>query len=650
VKNVRSITKLETGLVITLLLALILRAFHPGLYELGADETLLQLTAVKLARHGQWTWIGNPTSMNKWLFHSPFSVYVTALSYLFSSNAATARLTYGLLGTLAVGGTYQLVARYYDRRAALLAAGILAVNPLAIYWSRFAWNPNIAPPFIVFWMLTGLLGYYEGKRWAQVAHWLMLSGFVQAQTALVMMLPVSVGLLVYYWWHTPGQRRIKLQTTSLAFAVTALSIGPWMIGLLGVQLGWFHPSEFHNLGLTATGITWPNTRIIWKNVALLTGSAGYNFGTLRLTHPHAAWWPDGRLNLVLKTQAAIMVLSGVYLAWRGVRNQAQRFPDLFIAIVLFWPLLYLGYAQTYLPDFYMMPSVFATAVIFGIVFGKLWDWHRVTGIAAVIFIAAQAWLAVALLDVNQRSELLFPLADLQAMVRNWAHAGGDVVILDEPANESSGEHRGRLYQWEILSEQFPLRIDRDPLAFPVAPSGTTLVSVIEGNIIPTLFGPGEITTTPYQDFRWLVITPANLAVPNYLPTGPDQFDSLAHIQGIYAAAPPQPGETWPLTIRWQPLHSVDRYYPFSVRLLDDTGVTYGQVDHTSLEPALWRAGDTVLSRFDFPVNNDLSDTANLHLDLVLYAWPEIANVSVVDSAGNPVSQIMSLTPSPHSPQ
>ncbi|MBN2306231.1 MAG: glycosyltransferase family 39 protein [Anaerolineae bacterium] len=646
--RIRRLTIFEIGLGIILLLALVLRAYRPGLYELGHDESLLQVAAVKLARHGQWTWIGNPTSLNKWLFHSPLSVYVTALPYLFSANVTVTRLLYALLGTLTVGGTYQIVARYYDRRAALLAAGLLAVNPLAIYWSRFAWNPNIAPPCIVFWMLTGLLGYYEGKRWAQVVHWLMLSGLIQAQTALVMMLPVSVGLLVYQWWRAPDQRRATLHTTLLAFAVTALSVGPWITGLIGVQMDRIHPAEFHDLGLSVSQSSWPSVQAVWQNVALLTGSAGYHFGTLKLTHPHADWWPDARLNWVLKTQAILIIVSAVFLVWRGVRHPARRFPDLFVALVLFWPLWYVMYAESYLPDFYMMPSVFATAVIFGIVFGQVWDRPRIAGlvvkIAAVIFIAAQAWLAVALLDLNQRSDQLFPLADLQAVVRNWANAGGEVVILDEPGRATANEQRRWLRRWEILSEQFPIRIVRAPRAFPVAAAGSTLVSVAEGDIIPALFGPGDITTTPQRDFRWLVITPDDLPVPNYRPTGPDHYGDLARIQGIYAASSPPPGESWALLIRWQPLRSPGEFYQFSVRLLDDAGTTYGQVDQSSLDPALWWAGDTVLSRFDLPVNDALPDAATLHIDLLFYSWPEIANVPVVDHAGTPVSHIMTLAP------
>ena len=82
-----------------------------------------------------------------------------------------------------------------------------AVRPVAVRreWSRFVWNPNIAQPFIALWMLTGLLGYSEGRRWARIGHWLALSGAVQAHLGLASQLgPLSLLLVVLAWVRQPA--------------------------------------------------------------------------------------------------------------------------------------------------------------------------------------------------------------------------------------------------------------------------------------------------------------------------------------------------------------------------------------------------------------------------------------------------------------
>lgn len=641
--NLSKITRLEIGLLLVLFVAAALRLFRPALYEMPADEIWIQVDAVRLARHGEWTWIGNPTSMNTWLFHSPLSVYLAAFPYLFTPDVVGSRIVYGLLGTVTVGGLYVLMQRYFGRTAALLASLMLAVNPLAVYWSRVVWNPNAGPPFIVLWMLTGLLGYYEGKRWAQVGHWLMLSGFIQAQTALAMMLPVSVGLALYDWRFHPGPVKAKARTLLLALGLTALSLVPWMIGLLGVQMGWIEPTKFHDMGLSATRLIWPEMDVLTDNVTLITASATYHIETLALTDHPADWWPDKSLNTLLRAQAVIVVLSGVYYIWRGLRNHPDGFPALFLSVVLFWPFFYLFYTSQMIPDFYMMPAVYASAVIFGITFGRLWNWHRLAGLVAVVFIAGQAWLTLALLDRQQRSDQVLSLSELQTIMRGWIKEGHEIVALDEPSDETSGNRLEWLKVWQVMGEQFPTRVVLHPHAIPIGPSGAAVVSAAAGRTIPTYFGEGDTVDTPKRRFRWVVLTPDDLPAPTYRPAAQDQFGSLARINGILTDQPPQAGTVWPVTVAWSPLGPTRDTYQFSVRLVDESGTTYGQVDGTSLEPALWRAGDIVLTHFELPVNDTLPDSANCHIALLLYSWPTITNQPVVDGAGNPVGVIMPLT-------
>ncbi len=598
------------GLVV--LAAAALRLIHPGMYELWWDEVLTQYHAVQLARHGEWVWVGNPMSAGQALYHSPFGVYVTALPYFVSSHVIGPRLLYGVLGTLTVVSTLVFVQRYYDWPSAILAALLVAVNPLAIYWSRFAWHPNIAAPCIVLWIMTGVLGYYEDKRWAQIAHWLLLSMIFQADTALGVIIPLSVGLvIVKRAWH---------KTTALAVGLAGLTLIPWVIGLVGVHQGWFVGPPSNDLGRSINYLAIPSPRAIAENVGLLMGRYGYHLNTLAVSDHHADWWPDKRLNIFLAVHTIVIVAGWVYLL-------RQRWPARFIAIVLVWPLVFLFYSGDMVFDFYMMASVFAADVIFGIVFGRLWKWHRLTILVAVALISAQAWLTLALLDREQRSDQVFSLSELQDMVHTWVKAGGEVVVLDESQpGEAARLQREWRMKWQILGEQYPIRLVTEPHAFPVAARGETLVSVTGGSVIPDMIGEGTLITTPQRTFRWITVKASDFPPCNFLPGG--EFSGLMQVIGVSAHS--RQDELWPLLVVWQPLKTGDHRYHFSVRLVGSDGTSYGQVDGSSLEPNLWRKGDLVFTRFFMP---PLANSVEWHVELLLYSWPEIVNVPIAGQDG-----------------
>ena len=84
-------------------------------------------------------------------------------------RALDASVLIACLNILALAMLWYIGHRYFSPPIGLLAALLMAVNPWAVYYSRFIWQPNITVPFILLAFVIGGLAFLERKRWAQIA-------------------------------------------------------------------------------------------------------------------------------------------------------------------------------------------------------------------------------------------------------------------------------------------------------------------------------------------------------------------------------------------------------------------------------------------------------------------------------------------------
>lgn len=111
----------------------------------------------------------------------------------------TARLAVALVGTLVVGLAYWAGARFYDRRVGLVAAALMAVAFLPVFYSKHALNDvvTLAPVTVG---LVGCLLAYERGRWVD---WALAGGAIGVATAtkytagaMLLTVAVAAGLRV----------------------------------------------------------------------------------------------------------------------------------------------------------------------------------------------------------------------------------------------------------------------------------------------------------------------------------------------------------------------------------------------------------------------------------------------------------------------
>ncbi|MBN1679959.1 MAG: glycosyltransferase family 39 protein [Anaerolineae bacterium] len=642
-----AIKRWDAVLIGILLLAAVVRVSEPGLHQFRYDESHFLDKTVRLARHGEWMWLSNITSWDALPGHPPITNYMLAIPYLFTPDPRAPRVFVGLMGVIAVWLMVITTDRYFGRRAAVLAGLLFALSPTAVDWSRVALHPNMAQPFLALWILTGLLGYYEGKRWALPVFWLSYSVCVQAEIAFVMPLTlISLVVLGAGWYRPETNRRTLIRYTLLGWALGILTAVPWMIGLIK---GGILDQGDSDLAVEHVTHSFRYVQIVFSYVTSST-----DFYSIQRAESAGSgnWWPSFDMDTVLWVKTWLTLAGAGWLLVEGWRKRWAGMPGILLALITLIPLSVFLVTPFFVYEFYMLPILFGAYPIQGILLARLAQarsWARWPVTAALcVFLVMQSWLLLGLwrwLHLDGAQEFLrTPMSLYLDVLDEWADQSEHITIITETdEGKYSPLHQDRL--WRVVSEGYPARIVTMPQGIPIHPDGEILVGTSAGTTIPDLFGPGEPAgelADGHTMFNWVQIPPGYQPTPDVTPDGPARFANGAHIIGYQADALPQPGEPWPLLLLWQPERSdIDQQYQFSIRLVDTQGTTYSQMDITSLQGWLWHAGDLVLNPVTLPASDDLP-ADGLQVQLVMYSWPEIKNAGVIDDSGIPVASWMYL--------
>jgi 4-amino-4-deoxy-L-arabinose transferase-like glycosyltransferase len=155
-----------------LLLALSLRVWGvasglPYVYNTDEDQHFVPHAVGLLGHLLNPNYFDNPPAYT-YLLAAVYSVWFggrDAVSHALATNPTEvwvlARLTAGVLGTLAVGLLYLIGTRLFDRRTGLLAAGLMAVSFLPVFYSKLALNdvPTLVPVEVCLWAAAGVLRF-----------------------------------------------------------------------------------------------------------------------------------------------------------------------------------------------------------------------------------------------------------------------------------------------------------------------------------------------------------------------------------------------------------------------------------------------------------------------------------------------------------
>ena len=252
----------------------------------------------------------------------PLPIYITFIPYLFLDSVFALLIYYILLNTAAVGLCWLFTRRYWGWQAAAIATIVYSCMPWAIHFSFRIWINTLLPPFVMIWAVGCGLAFGERRpRWVMLAWgaaWLAVQLHISAIILLV--------IVFFLTWLARMARGWRYAFVGSALAL--LPALPWLYALVRgeAKLGLDFSTSAGREGLTFN---------IQRLIDFLSAS---NLAENFISASAAQLGP--RL-AYLRYFAAIWVLlygvAALHVCWRAGRERANR--RLLYWLVALWCIL-----------------------------------------------------------------------------------------------------------------------------------------------------------------------------------------------------------------------------------------------------------------------------------------------------------------------
>jgi 4-amino-4-deoxy-L-arabinose transferase len=272
-------------LALILIGSFLLKLNHLGHLALkGLDESFHALVARNLLKHPLTpTLIDQPAlpydyrswqTNHVWLHKPIVPLWQIAASFaLFGVSTLALRLPSAILATAATGLTYLIARELLDRRAALIAAALQALNPaLVALVQGYIFSDHVDVAFL-FWTELSVWLLIRAIRTGAMRD-VILAGAAQGiaflcktyPAAIVTGIAVVASILPLAGFANPSGRRFKLRRVALLVAATLLMIAPWMIWCavrFPNEFAWEQLQIFRHLSHDVEGFAAPWDRLVF---------------------------------------------------------------------------------------------------------------------------------------------------------------------------------------------------------------------------------------------------------------------------------------------------------------------------------------------------------------------------------------------------
>ncbi len=645
----RSIRRSEWfALLLILLFAAVLRLGAPGISEFKRDEANLSQLALDMARGRSFPLTGIGSSVG--IPNTPVSVWLTAIPYVFSSDPIVATLFIGLLNVLAVFLLWLFARRYFGTLAAFVAALLFAASPWMVIYSRKIWAQDMLALFVVATVFSGVLGFIEGlQRW-QIAHVVLLAFTVQIHYAAFILIPVSGALLLI------GRKNVRREFF-IGVVLAILLVLPFLVGIVraGLKSG---SASGNGISLSIDG------QAFYHAALTISGTEIHSLAGEQAYQQYLASVPN--LFPFLNALALFTVFAAVYLfipihatnfplhLWRGGRGEV-----LLARVVVLWlalPVILFSVRWTATYPHYMLPMLPAAFLVIGIALGKLCANKpniRTGVIIGTVGVAiVQTGLLVALLrfvDVTPTpGGFGTPLHYLET-VREGLRTTPDVVIYSDGDSTTYDETPG---VWKVLLADFPSVRFVNGTRMSVIPANGTLLANAQFRPMLDQFGAQPEQTFPLRGDEPSYIT---FRAPADFPKDQNAVKLTIPSNGYALQNGATLIEAWTTrkenTLRLYTVWMLNRdgkneptLYSVFNHIEDATGKQIAQQDGAFWKLGYWRKGDRVLQWYDVPL--DAAQALNglkWNIGMYLNENGKISGVDILDAAGNPSGQIITLS-------
>lgn len=623
-------------LIIIVVLAGFLRTYQTGTEFFGGDDAYISIKAVQIARYGETHLLGPPSSLG--LVHSPLSVYLYAIPYLISPDPVGAQIFTGLMNTLAVAILYLITLRYFGARAAIIASLLYAVHPHMVFASRVINNAQIGAPFVLLYLLSGLLGYYENKGWARILHLPLLSLAGQCHPHTFALAPLSVIIFIQAMIVQSDRRRIIFIQTLIGAGAFLLLLVPWSIGIYGFA---------EHIDILQRVQNMPSTGEIQDQI--MFGGIGHIVQSIY----HLERISD---NWLKPLQSSIILVAIVWMFYRSIR--ARRILPGFTIILCFIlvPIVTWLIQAHWVVD-YWWPSLPAVFIIQGVLLGGISKRNRVSkqnkssvlgkGLSSGTYLKWLGPILALVLSFTHLVEYLKsdyppPPVSLDELVNAMEFAvtrsnENDKELVVMLGNGHSGLPWAFLREYALLKYGLEGSLVLPDQPIPIPPQGAVLIGDGNNDSRDTLFMDGETTFARAQ----LALLPSqdqfDADVRSVMPF---VFENQVTVNGFYlplSDSKPIPGETWTIFMIMESNSVVAEDFKVFVHVVDEYGNKYAQSDQRGLGRQTQNRTSMYASQFDLLLSNDLPVQGDLYLHFGMY--DDSGQVKLLDIDKNAISNI-----------
>lgn len=388
-------------LEIFLLLAILLIASFFRLYRIAdymtflGDEGRDAIVAKDILR-GNFTLLGPRASAGDF-FLGPIYYYMMAPFLLLSNyDPVGPAIMVALIGVATVGLIYIVGKDLFNTKAGLIAAGLYAIAPLVISYSRSSWNPNPMP----FFALLILYLLYKGLK-SRSFKTFLLTGFLLGLAMQLHYLTTFLGVIVFFFvvvgeYMMSKKSLIKRYLSDISAMLVGFLIGLSPFLLFEIRHGF------------------PNIRTIFKFILEDNTSKGYTVGQsfvgnvldvsfrlfARLT---TAFPPPEQVNISESINLQIWQIATIILATISVVAFfviKDRIKVLLLALWLVFGILLFGIYRKPIYDYYlgfMFPLPF---LLIGNLLSRFMTFKKQTIIGTVISVLVLSILVIVNLSGN----------------------------------------------------------------------------------------------------------------------------------------------------------------------------------------------------------------------------------------------------------
>jgi 4-amino-4-deoxy-L-arabinose transferase-like glycosyltransferase len=618
-------------LLVILVVALGARFRYLAQIEHNVDHAYPVWQAMRTIDEGIFPLAGQGTSV---LFANP-----PLTGYLFVPAMALTRSIIGVyvfviaLNWLAVWMAYRAARSLLGIRAGLVAAGLMAVNPWVIEYSRTSWVQSVLPFFVcaVAWLLWPVLMNQSRRPERRLALALVMTALLTQTHLLAYLMLATVGALLLIFWQRLPRRSIAVG----AAAILAVSV------LYGAGLATQWDTVLERVQNFSTGEARFKSEALEAGIRLVTGAEYEVARGLDAPAGDAAARHD--LSQVAHYVLLGAILVGIGAAALEVWRRGERCDAGVIALVWFGlPIAAMTYTGSPVHPFYQLLGIPAGYALVA--------W----GLRVVLRYETSRWGAAALIALAVPFAALM-LTNSARYYQETAVTPGEHGLTALPVDygvcmgAAINRHLlpdGVVYAgvegWIINSfagRLFPVVEDTRAPAFNFVPASGGVYIDIAPHIPPIPAMGQRVESFQMPDGHTLTV--------DYLPppdaaSVPGQRLDVPSQQGITLLSYDLPGEgdTWTLTTIWRVDFVEPEVYerifaPFLHVHEGDRGIV--NISGEGLMGFLWHPGDLHIHRMTFTLPEDASPPLTLRVGQ--YDGLHNANVIFTPPDGEPTTVI-----------